>query len=453
MIEYSEKDLIQVDPTTRVEALMQEFALFNPVLKRKSDEGYDWLEDDECACIIIPNPAGHEIEIELAGEFTLYFGGTHCHYWAYESGYEDLILDVHDIIKGKMCSFSLSYEGWSWCSGFWDDDTIDKSKCAQFLRENSAEYIYAIKKGYGKKLKPNAELSAQLISYLYPEEFVHQWTLNELIDVKLSKEKIQHQKIVEELLRIEREYDVKILLAVESGSRAWGFASPDSDYDVRFIYAHKPQWYFSVGKQPDTIEYMSGDRLLDFSGWELRKTLQLLSKTNPNLSDWLLTDKIYLSDKEFLQTIREEQVKFYNPIHAMYHFFNIAKRHDESYLRRNGCTLKKFLYYLRGLLACEYIEKHQQHPPVDFRELVDSTLSDENLKAAIHSLLALKTRSKEHDSVVVDEALQDYAYGLYAEREKKLADFRPSLNDRSLSELDTILFRYASGTYNLATCK
>lgn len=79
--------------------------------------------------------------------------------------------------------------------------------------------------------------------------------------------------IIRELRSIGRECDVKILLAVESGSRAWGFASSDSDYDVRFIYVQKPKWYFSVGKYPDTIEYMSADRLLDFSGWELRKTL------------------------------------------------------------------------------------------------------------------------------------------------------------------------------------
>lgn len=251
--------------------------------------------------------------------------------------------------------------------------------------------------------------------------------------------------IIEQLRRIEREYDVKILLAVESGSRAWGFASPDSDFDVRFIYVHKPQWYFSVGKRSDTIEYMSTDHLLDFSSRELRKTLQLLAKTNPNLSDWLLSDKIYLYDDEFLRVIREVQAKFYNPIHAMYHFFNIAKRHDEGYLRRNGCTLKKFLYFLRGLFVCEYIEKHCQHPPVDFRELVNSTVSDAALKNNIHSLLALKTKSKESDASAVDSALQDYTYNLYNEREKKLADFRPSLNEGSLSELDTILYHYASG--------
>ena len=128
----------------------------------------------------------------------------------------------------------------------------------------------------------------------------------------------------------------------------------------------------------------------------------------------------------------------------MYHFFNIAKRHDEGYLRRNGCTLRKFLYFLRGLLACEYIEKHRQHPPVDFRELVESTVTVTTLRDAIHSLLALKTRSKESDATVVDSALQDYAYSLYTNREKKLADFRPVPTEKSLSELDAILYQYAS---------
>lgn len=82
---------------------------------------------------------------------------------------------------------------------------------------------------------------------------------------------------------------------------------------------------------------------------------------------------------------------------------------------------------------------------MDFRELVDSTVVDENLKDKIHSLLALKTKSKESDSNIVDKALQDFAYNLYGEREKKLTDLRPSLNGRSLSELDAILYRYASG--------
>lgn len=251
--------------------------------------------------------------------------------------------------------------------------------------------------------------------------------------------------ISHELAQIEKQYGVRILLAVESGSRACGFASPDSDYDVRFIYVHEPEWYFSVAEQPDTIQYMSEDRLLDFSGWELRKTLRLLAKTNPNLSDWLLTDLVYRRDEEFLELIRKAQADFYNPKSAMYHFFSISKRHDKGYLLRNGCTLKKFLYFLRGVLACEYIEAHGEHPPVDFRCLVEATVKDATLKESINRLLDLKSKSKESDSVIVDEKLQDFAYSLYAEREQKIGNYRPEPKERQWSELDTLLYRFASG--------
>ncbi len=279
--------------------------------------------------------------------------------------------------------------------------------------------------------------------YKYRDECCEKYVREEL---GLDSEPIPVEDMIEdELARIEDENDITILLAVESGSRAWGFASPDSDYDVRFIYVHKPEWYFSVANQPDTIEYMSEDHLLDFSGWELRKTLRLLAKTNPNLSDWLLTDMTYLSDETFLKEIRKAQADFYNPINAMYHFFNIAKHHDEGYLRRNGCTLKKFLYFLRGVLACEYIEKHKKHPPVDFRKLVEATVADNNLKKSIYRLLDLKTQSKESDARIVEEELQQFAYSLYNTREKKLGEFRPVPNEHRWSELDAILYRYAAG--------
>lgn len=269
-----------------------------------------------------------------------------------------------------------------------------------------------------------------------------------LVDV-LGKDTYMKKEILDKLKEIEREKGVRVLLAVESGSRAWGFASPDSDYDVRFIYVHKPEWYLSVAKQPDTIEYMSDDRIFDLSGWELRKTLTLLSKTNPNLSDWLLTDLVYMDNPEFLQDIRRVQDMYYNPIHAMYHFFSIAKRHDEGYLHRNGCTLKKFLYFLRGVLACEYISKHRAHPPVNFRTMVNETVSDPRLLEEIDDILVKKSKSKEHDTQEVHAVLQKYAFSLYNYWEKELSNFRPEkeLNNSGLKSLDEIMVKYVNMAY------
>lgn len=252
------------------------------------------------------------------------------------------------------------------------------------------------------------------------------------------------EKIIENLRRLEKEKDIRILLAVESGSRAWGFSSPDRDYDVRFIYVHKPDWYLSVFPKKDVIERMSEDHIFDLSGWELRKTLQLLYKSNPNLSDWLLTDKIYIAEPEFLAEIRELQSRYYNPIQAMYHFLNIAIKHEEKYLRKNGYTLKRFLYFLRGLLACEYIQDQRAHPPVAFEKLVEATVKDQSLKQEISRIIELKRISKESDKMLVDKTLMDYSLNLFNKHKTSVPLYRPELQPRNSSPLDQMLRKWTA---------
>lgn len=258
------------------------------------------------------------------------------------------------------------------------------------------------------------------------------------------KYKTMREKIIESLRQLEKEKDIKILLAVESGSRAWGFSSSDSDYDVRFIYAHKPDWYLSVFPKKDVIERMIGNHLLDMSGWELRKTLQLLYKSNPNLADWLLTDQIYISEPEFLAEIRDMQSRYYNPIQAMYHFLSIAKKHDEKYLSKNGFTLKRFLYFLRGLLACEYIEAQKTHPPVEFERLVDATVKDQSQKQEIRKIIELKRISKESDNVIIDENLMNYALILFEKHKAGIAFFRPELQPHDSNPLDQMFRKWVT---------
>ena len=91
------------------------------------------------------------------------------------------------------------------------------------------------------------------------------------------------RRIVNRLEEIERSESVRILLAVESGSRAWGFPSPDSDYDVRFLYARPRDWYLSIDARRDVIECPIED-VLDINGWDIRKALHLLLKANPVLA-------------------------------------------------------------------------------------------------------------------------------------------------------------------------
>src|SRR4051794_14574214 len=103
------------------------------------------------------------------------------------------------------------------------------------------------------------------------------------------------QRVSAALLAVEHEKDVRVLYACESGSRAWGFASRDSDYDVPFLYVHERDWYLSVDDRRDVLEYPLRDEL-DVSGWELRKALRLLRKSNPPLLEWLNSPMVYRDD-------------------------------------------------------------------------------------------------------------------------------------------------------------
>src|SRR5436189_1813350 len=99
-------------------------------------------------------------------------------------------------------------------------------------------------------------------------------------------------EIKKELRRIEEQLEIKVLYAVESGSRAWGFASTDSDWDVRFLYARCPEWYLSVQDRRDVLEYPISEGL-DVSGWDIRKALVLFARSNPPLMEWLRSPIVY----------------------------------------------------------------------------------------------------------------------------------------------------------------
>ena len=200
-----------------------------------------------------------------------------------------------------------------------------------------------------------------------------------------------------------------ILLAFESGSRAWGFHSNDSDWDVRMIYVHKPEWYFRVKEQRDVIEYMYDDDV-DLSGWELRKALGLLSKGNTTIFEWLHSPKIYYMDKEFASRISNIEADYFHPVKSMYHYNRIYNKHNERYLQQENFNVKRFLYYLRGVLACRWIEKNKSLPPVCFQELVDAMVPEKAIKDKIEEIIEMKKEGLEANMITIDSQLVDYVH-------------------------------------------
>ena len=245
--------------------------------------------------------------------------------------------------------------------------------------------------------------------------------------------------ILSHLEDIERKYDVRVLLAVESGSRARGLFSDESDWDLRFVYVNKLDWYLNVNEERDVIEEMFDDNI-DMVGWELRKTLRLFQKSNPSLMEWLHSPVIYRADEKFLSRMRALEPKYFNPIKTMYHYESLYIKHDKRYLQDSVNPLKRFLHYLRGILSCRWLEEHKTMPPVLFEELVQSTVEDEVIRQKINDLIALKRQTKQNDNLEVDASLVEYARHLADHFEQTISDFRPEISHTGdTADLDGLL--------------
>jgi len=195
------------------------------------------------------------------------------------------------------------------------------------------------------------------------------------------------------LLQIEQEHSVKILYAVESGSRAWGFESADSDYDIRFIYAHKKNWYLNILPKRDVIEYPIVDDF-DYSGWDLRKTLFLLNKSNPVLFEWLKSPVVYFKDNYFYNIMRELSVPYFSQVSSVYHYLHMASGNYRQFLQTDNVKVKKYFYVLRPIMACMWIEKYNEAPPMEFDKLL-TEIQDRQLIVKINDLLSRKKSGME----------------------------------------------------------
>lgn len=203
------------------------------------------------------------------------------------------------------------------------------------------------------------------------------------------------EKIKKYLSDLEKEKGIEILLACETGSRAWGFPSPDSDFDVRVIYKHDKNWYLSLTEEKDTIEYFLENNEIDISGWDLRKSLRLLAKSNPPLLERIQSPIIYKVDKEFLTGINSVAQKTYSRIATIHHYLSMAKKAFEEVANSEDYKLKKFFYALRASVACLWILEKEEIPPIEFGKMLNGLDLPENLKIRIGELIAIKSTISE----------------------------------------------------------
>lgn len=223
--------------------------------------------------------------------------------------------------------------------------------------------------------------------------------LNEIkVDGSLRECDRPMNEILSRLSQIEQEEQVHIFYACESGSRAWGFPSADSDYDVRFLYVRPKNWYLSIDveAQRDVIERPITD-VFDLSGWDLRKALKLFHKSNPPLLEWLTSPMVYREDSSTTEKLRALVPEFYSPVACARHYLHMAQGNYREYLKGEEVRVKKYFYVLRPLLAIRWIEQETDVMPMAFGALVERSVDSQALRQAIEGLLEQKKLGQELD--------------------------------------------------------
>ena len=242
------------------------------------------------------------------------------------------------------------------------------------------------------------------------------------------------KEISKKLDEIEEKEGVRILHAVESGSRAWGFASPDSDYDVRFVYVRTIEDYLRLDEPRDVIEWQL-DEVLDINGWDLKKALRQFSKGNATLFEWSGSPIVYRTTSDW-EKIQEVSRQYFSEKAAVYHYYGTANSSFQGYLVGDTVRYKKYFYALRPLLAARYIEEYHTAPPVLFDDLLKLDMPP-RLKAAIDELLEIKKKTTEGEENPHMPVIRSFIEAEIA-RQKEIADALPDDHNKDWTALNTI---------------
>ncbi len=216
---------------------------------------------------------------------------------------------------------------------------------------------------------------------------------------------------------IEQANEVHVLYAVETGSRAWDFASVNSDFDVRFIYSHPRDWYLTLEEGRGVLETpIVGD--MDIQGWDIRKALRLFAKSNPPLNEWLVSPLVYLEQGPFAPRMRELSQQYYSPKGVAHHYLHMAKCEFQADSYKGGeVILKKYLYVVRPLLNILWLSEHQTIPPISLTEILSKVSVDPDARIAIDQIITQKRSGLELGKGARIPVLDRYLESLFVQAE------------------------------------
>ncbi len=249
-------------------------------------------------------------------------------------------------------------------------------------------------------------------------------------------EEAVRQQVMDNITAIEQREDVRVLYVCEAGSRSWGGDAPDSDYDVRFVYIRRPEWYLSIFPRRDVIEQPI-DQQLDLNGWDLVKALNLFRRSNPSILEWLNSDMIYHESSRLSEQLRQWSSAAFSPKVCMYHYLSMAKSNFRTYLQGDQVRIKKYMYVLRPLLACSWISEKGTFPLLSMEMLIEQQLQDGVLRNEVNGLLE---RKRTGDLAGIEASMprvREYIEHMIQEMEQRAGEMPVStgIPDHELDEL------------------
>ena len=236
------------------------------------------------------------------------------------------------------------------------------------------------------------------------------------------------EEILERLSKIEADKGIRILYACESGSRGWGFHSPDSDFDVRFIYVRPQDWYVSIHNRSDFLDFAINDEL-DFKAWDIRKVLGLIFKSNASPLEWLQSPTIYRDTPDFRAELMPLVHQYFNPRHTANHYLGICQNSLKAGIVGDEFKLKKYFYVLRPLLAAKWVVDKRTVPPMEFAPLLEN-VEDAAFLQAVQELMEVKKDASEGAVVARVPVIDGYV-------EKELARCRELVATIAVVEKDS----------------
>mgnify|MGYP001594871691 CR=1 FL=1 len=217
------------------------------------------------------------------------------------------------------------------------------------------------------------------------------------------------KNIIEGLKAIEKGKNVKILLAIESGSKAWDIESFDSDFDIRFIFKRGVEEYLSLDKKQDVIELI--DKNLDYVGFDIFKFLQLIRNSNPSVIEWLYSPIVYKNRFLLYNILLKEVKNGFNPLALFHHYKSMCKQNYLKYLKSgNEVTYKKYLYAMRGLINSKWVLYKKSIPQVNFNDALNSSLNfiPKSILSELKEIIKLKKQGRENEIIRNIVKIDDY---------------------------------------------